>query len=1233
MPYQFTSAEQAKIQAARLLCPVGESTPTSTGNWVPFYTTLSTILGQRISGGTVIGSDLQDMRNAKLWLDVAIGANGGTGMHSAFIRTYTNLQGELRRGSAFSDGEMQKASNGVALNLWSNLVAPPSGPAWQVPAISDIARADASSIGTNLFGAGSSQPLSSPEDTAITANAAWSGALGFNLLGGASPFESWRLLTGGDGATNTASIANTLDDFKNLLYAVDSYQKALAAGYAQGGLDFLTYLAIGVLTRGASVLATSVPSLVAQLSVSFSSGEYSGFVKNVAARTPRISPMVNVIADVGSNKFLDMLRGAVQGKVLLGTTTDTNFAATARTFLGGRSASELQSLKAELLPTNAAALAGKALADSADGASARAALAALSVVSVQVSNAVASQFSLYDTNTRQGNITQEWITDRAAFTANYYTQQQRGGGIVPGNQNLRYFDKAANIEVLVGAGSAQRVQYLFGGDDADALDGQGFADRLYGGAGIDTLNGKGGNDYLEGGAGGDTLDGGEGADTLRGGADNDTYSFTDAFGKDIVLDSDGLGSIQIDGQTIGTAKGAGKRNVWVAEVSPGQYVGMAVYDDQSSATGKKLVITRADSTDNTITINNFDLDKAQGSEGYLGIKLDPTQRLALVQGTGSDVGASTSNVWADNTFKASSLDGQSSDVVEANGKSFNIYLAQAAHAGDTLTLSLDGALASEFKARIDGVIVDADGAVITLAEGQTSVSFSLLEDGEITADMAGSISASYAGTDPNNSQTAESNTWALNLQDTGEIARTYTGDQRGPITVNLATGVESYDWSPTSWANDGTLIGGEAEPDFADVIYARSGNDKIDGKGGNDALSGGAGNDQIDGGEGDDMIAGGAGSDSIKGGAGNDFISSSAALFVPQRKKPTDSWSPPAGKEVKVSSATWGVYVDDQGGSKVTIWDGIGETDTGSTDGDAIDGGAGKDDIIASWGDDRVQGGEGDDRIDGLAGDDVLEGGDGDDVISADGITKAGYLNSVAASSHGADFADGGAGKDNINGGGKDDQLFGGAGDDFLVGDSAGKTDGEYYVELQYHGQDYLDGEDGDDYLEGGGKDDTLYGGAGNDSLWGDTSVDNLVNASDNVLMWGNDYLDGEDGDDQLVGGGKDDTLYGGIGNDKLWGDQQNVNLKAEFQGQDYLDGEDGDDYLEGAAGQDTFTIKSIAAYASKPGATRRFDCQNRYKNTKKPTLHAPSQPFRHPKHLRPFGAACGPKRAGKARG
>ena len=41
MAYQLTASEIAQIQAARLLSPVGDALPTSTGNWVPFYQTLS----------------------------------------------------------------------------------------------------------------------------------------------------------------------------------------------------------------------------------------------------------------------------------------------------------------------------------------------------------------------------------------------------------------------------------------------------------------------------------------------------------------------------------------------------------------------------------------------------------------------------------------------------------------------------------------------------------------------------------------------------------------------------------------------------------------------------------------------------------------------------------------------------------------------------------------------------------------------------------------------------------------------------------------------------------------------------------------------------------------------------------------------------------------------------------------------------------------------------------------
>lgn len=118
--------------------------------------------------------------------------------------------------------------------------------------------------------------------------------------------------------------------------------------------------------------------------------------------------------------------------------------------------------------------------------------------------------------------------------------------------------------------------------------------------------------------------------------------------------------------------------------------------------------------------------------------------------------------------------------------------------------------------------------------------------------------------------------------------RTYNGDQRAPVTVS--NGKETYDWSATSWATDGTLTGGIAEENFNDVITGSTQADKINGLGGNDALDGGAGNDQIDGGEGNDLIAGGAGSDIIHGGAGNDQILSATGLAVSQRKGPNDVW-------------------------------------------------------------------------------------------------------------------------------------------------------------------------------------------------------------------------------------------------------------------------------------------------------------------------------------------------------
>jgi serralysin len=341
-----------------------------------------------------------------------------------------------------------------------------------------------------------------------------------------------------------------------------------------------------------------------------------------------------------------MLMGAIQGKSLIGSTkTEVQFKSNAHTFFGGLNPEQLQAIGAELLPSAAASLLAKASADSADGASTRAALAALRVVRVGVSNEVAEQFQLYDAATGQG-VTQNWIADRAAFTANHFAQQQRGGGILPGATNSRYFDAASNTEVLVGAGATneQRVQYLFGGTDADTLQGKGFADRLYGGAGDGTLAGKGGNDYLEGGTGADT------------------YSFDAEFGQDMVVDADGLDKLSIQGQDVGLLTGRGNGSD-AAALANGTAVGLALLRDGKSSTGYSAVLSTG-STEHTITGRNFDIAAAHTDFGYLGLRLG-AQRIALTAvgaanaggGSGGGPSSPSSSFWAQAGTNLSSLAG------------------------------------------------------------------------------------------------------------------------------------------------------------------------------------------------------------------------------------------------------------------------------------------------------------------------------------------------------------------------------------------------------------------------------------------------------------------------------------------------------------------------------------------------------------------------------------------------
>ena len=447
-----------------------------------------------------------------LWLRGATEANADRGAMAALIRTYTDTQYQLRYGVPMPAGKMQEASNEIAKRLLSDLVGdnPLEWPKGQVPDIARIALADARAVGAVLFNG-------DLNDTAaeLQQNSAWSGSLLFSLL---RSDQTGKLVS-----TGASGSIDTLNDVRDVLYAY----KAYSAGFAAARSAFLSETQSQAITDSIAFGATVWGYVTAPESLlSLKDAVVLG------TDNPTLKTAFQVIGNVGTNKFLDMLMGAVQGKNLIGTTTDVNFSANAQTFLGSLSATQLQAISAKLLPIDASGLTVAASANTTEGAYARAALAALSVVSVQTSNAVAAQFSLYSPATGQGNISALWISDRAAFTAAHYSKLQSLGGIVNGSNNLRYFDASSNTEVLVGAGSAQRAQYLFGGQGADTLNGQGFADHLYGGAGNDIFNGLGGNDYLEGGAG------------------IDNYQFSGTWGLDTIVDTDGQGFIQIDGTTL-----------------------------------------------------------------------------------------------------------------------------------------------------------------------------------------------------------------------------------------------------------------------------------------------------------------------------------------------------------------------------------------------------------------------------------------------------------------------------------------------------------------------------------------------------------------------------------------------------------------------------------------------------------------------------------------------------------
>jgi Ca2+-binding RTX toxin-like protein len=622
--------------------------------------------------------------------------------------------------------------------------------------------------------------------------------------------------------------------------------------------------------------------------------------------------------------------------------------------------------------------------------------------------AYTQRLSLYDEATGQGELTREWLADRAmlleaigARNVNNGSSQIAYSNKLPVDRSyeLRWFDGQGAEQILIAENTARQGGVLapvpsqllqFGSDGADTLNGSSnqLGDHLYGGNGNDVLNGLAGADRLEGNSGDDILDGGAGNDTLLGGRDHDTYRFTAGWGVDAIVDADGSGAVQVDveglGELKGTASGARRvaEGVWQTADRRVNYTLVAASDSRND-----LYISFADRPD-VIRIQAW-------TPGALGIALDP----AIEQPALPPV---------DRTLVLDDPYGPSGQTVDLRGSAFSYHVLGTPDSdivsGSTSGDRIEGGGSGDRLYGDDGddhlwgdAALTLDAAIAAAQLAQVATQSDVLEGGRGDDVLIGSAANYLFGgagrdilvgggdVDWIQGDTFAGGGWAPNSQ----VQQHFHYDEaRGKYTYYVS---ETIDGSTRYYARLGPLD----DDGEGDTVIAGAGDDTVDGELGDDILDLGAGGDVGIGWQGADILRGGTGDDALFG----DF---NADAGTPTGNEPAELLLNYAGLAATLHGNDW------------------------------LDGGTGDDLLWGNGGADWLYGGDGADRLHGddfvtpepYHGNDVLYGDAGDDELHGDGGDDELYGGS------GSDSLLGGEGNDRLDGGGGADAMAGGAGDD-----------------------------------------------------------------------------------------------------------------------------------------------------------------------------------------------------------
>ncbi|PJG69036.1 calcium-binding protein, partial [Acinetobacter seifertii] len=1065
-----------------------------------------------------------------LWLRGATEANAGRGSMSELIRVYSSTQAMLRYGETVSESLMQKASDEVAKNLLTNLFGEGQKGMLvyaEIPDINTIANDDATAVGKILFNR-------DPNDTAASdkLNSAWSGTLLFTQL---TSDQNYRLMSAGDKKT-----IDTLNDWRDVLYAYVSYE----AGFKAARAKFLLENSIQQSTDQAILgdtfygYITGGKTLIDYISTLVMGTDNQGLLSSF-----------QIIQYIGVNRFLDMLMGAVLGKPIIGATNDDNFFINAKTFFQ----SSILGLATQSL--NKFTLSELTLLAKTD-VNVRSALNALSLVSVETSSAVQSKFVLYNSATEQGEITEEWIEDRAKALLtfkNYWFTGTTIGSPLP-DQNWVIEDLSTGIKVVkMGANlSTPQNSFIFGKDGNDSnIQGGNGKDHIYGGRGKDQLYGGKGNDYLEGGAGSDELYGGDDHDKLIG-MDGIDYLYGGA-GNDILYG--GAENDELHG---------GDGN-----------------DYLHGGSGNDLL---NGGNGNDILVGGQGQLKADGGDGNDIIYADKNNTNLLPDelngGSGNDiiyagVGAATIKGEEGNDII---YGGQNADIIQGG---VGINILDGKNGLDIYEFYFSSGSGGE-----TSLIIDSSGKILINSQQLITSEY----DYEIKAwrSQDGQYIIRKLG--------EEDDKKIISIHKDGDEKNTIYVDgwkNNGDMGLSFSNILTSPD---PSLENVPILTGGNNIAYNQNKVNGGAGNDYISGSttyeadillggAGKDYITGGDGDDFIDGGDDADIIMGGAGKDIIYGGEGNDLILSAgngvirASVFAGQYNLDAEYILQSAKREWQLDFNYEPIYSEESKsyvyyyGTSLfpkinlsatvnnkqielgTVLALLPEKDEGGQLGeDIVYGGAGQDFIFGSGSVDQLYGGTESDYLLGMGGSDYLYGGAGVD-----------YLYGGAA----RDYLYGGADNDTIMGGYESDVIYGGDGEDNIFGDLPnvnGTNAPPESADSSRYGDDLIYGGKGGDTIRSNGGNDIIYGGDDGDFIYGGNEDDILFGDQ------GKDRLDGGIGDDILFGGTEDDKLYGKENNDILFGGSGVDHLYGD-DGDDILYGDIGDDFLYGGRGSDLYVF------------------------------------------------------------